>query len=145
VMPKGANVATIVASLSIWMAGCGGAVFSDDIATGKALWKSARLASYSYTVEPYGFMLPQKYAVVVASDGTSTVTPLGDSPPPGPNPILGSMDSLYAHLRDVRQNGGIATVKFDVTDGHITECFVDPHQELADDGIGYTISDFKVE
>ncbi|MFM7186915.1 MAG: DUF6174 domain-containing protein [Armatimonadota bacterium] len=127
------------------MAGCGGAVFTDDIATGNALWTSTRISSYSFTVQPYGFMLPQKYTVVVTADGTSTVTPLGDSLPPGPQPVFRSMNSLYARLRDVRQNGGVATVKFDVTDGHITECYVDPYQELADDEIGYTISDFKVE
>jgi hypothetical protein len=135
----------MAASLSSLMAGCGGGVFTDDISSGNALWTRAKIATYSYMVEPYGFMLPQKYAVVVYADGTSTVRPLGDSPPPGPQPVFRSMNSLYAHLRNVRQNGGVATVKSDVTDGHITECFVDPYQELADDDIGYTISDFKVE
>lgn len=135
-------VAAIVSSL---MAGCGGGVFTDDISSGNALWTRAKIATYSYMVEPYGFMLPQKYAVVVYADGTSTVRPLGDSPPPGENRVFRSMDSLYAHLRDVRQNGGIATVKFDAKDGHITECYVDPYKQLADDEIGYTISEFKVE
>lgn len=134
-------VAAIVSSL---MAGCGGGVFTDDISSGNALWTRAKIATYSYMVEPYGFMLPQKYAVVVFADGSSTVSPLGDSPPPGENRVFRSMDSLYAHLREVRQNGGIATVKFDATDGHITECYVDPYKQMADDEVSFRITDFKV-
>lgn len=134
-------MAAIVSSL---MAGCGGGVFTDDISSGNALWTRAKIATYSYMVEPYGFMLPQKYAVVVFADGSSTVSPLGDSPPPGENRVFRSMDSLYAHLREVRQNGGIATVKFDATDGHITECYVDPYKQMADDEVSFRITDFKV-
>ena len=134
-------MAAIVSSL---MAGCGGGVFTDDISSGNALWTRAKIATYSYIVEPYGFMLPQKYAVVVYADGSSTVSPLGDSPPPGENRVFRSMDSLYAHLREVRQNGGIATVKFDATDGHITECYVDPYKQMADDEVSFRITDFKV-
>lgn len=135
----------IAAGLSLLVAGCGGGVFTDDISTGNALWMKAKPQAYSYTVEPYGFMLPQKFAVSVTADGSSTVRPLGDSPPPGPTPVFRSMDSLYTHLRDVRQNGGIATVKFDPLDGHITECFVDPYKQLADDEVAFRISDYKVE
>lgn len=134
-------MAAIVSSL---MAGCGGGVFTDDISSGSAVWTRAKIATYSYIVEPYGFMLPQKYAVVVFADGSSTVSPLGDSPPPGENRVFRSMDSLYAHLREVRQNGGIATVKFDATDGHITECYVDPYKQMADDEVSFRITDFKV-
>lgn len=135
----------VAASLAMMLPGCGGGVFTDDISSGNALWTRAKIAAYSYTVEPYGFMLPQKYAVDVYADGTSTVSPLGNSPPPGQPPIFKSMDSLYAHLRDVRQNGGIATVKFDPKDGHITECFVDPYKQMADDEVTFRISDFKVK
>ena len=134
----------IAAGLSLLVAGCGGGVFTDDISTGNALWMKAKPQAYSYTVEPYGFMLPQKFAVSVTADGSSTVRPLGDSPP-GPTPVFRSMDSLYTHLRDVRQNGGIATVKFSPLDGHITDCFVDPYKQLADDEVAFRISDYRVE
>ena len=144
-MSKYRFVIGVTAGLSILVTGCGGGVFTDDISVGTSLWTRSKLTRYSYTVVPSGFMLPQKYAVVVYADGTSTVRPLGDSPPPGENRVFKSMDSLYAHLRDVRQVGGIATVKFDANDGHITECYVDPYKQMADDEIGYVISDFKVE
>lgn len=135
----------VTASLSILLSGCGGGVFTDDISVGTSLWTRAKVTRYSYVVEPSGFMLPQKYAVRVYSDGTSMVTALNDSPPPWPNQVFKSMDRLYAHLKDVRAKGGIATVKFDPTDGHITECYVDPYAQIADDEVGYTISDFKIE
>jgi len=144
VMGKYRVAVCVAASLSFLMAGCGGGVFTDDISTGYALWTRAKIATYSYTVEPSGFMLPQKYAVDVYADGTSTVSPLGNSPPPGQPPVFKSMESLYAHLRDVRQNGGIATVQFDSSDGHITECFVDPYKNLADDEVTFRITDFQV-
>lgn len=133
----------VAASMSILMAGCGGGVFTDDISTGNALWTRAKISAYTYTVEPFGFMLPQKYKVMVSADGSSTVTPLGDSPPAGPTPVFRNMDALYAYLRDVRQTGGIATVKFDTSYGHITECFVDPYKNLADDEVTFRITDFE--
>ena len=52
------------------------------------------------------------------------------------------MDRLYAPLADVRKRGVIANVTFDQTDGHITECFVDPYKQIADDEVQYVISDF---
>lgn len=141
---KYANAATIITSVSLLMAGCGGAVFTDDIATGKVLWSGAKIGSYAYTVEPYGFMLPQKYDVLVYKDGTAVVTPLGDSPPTGPEPVFRSMNSLYAYLRNVRENHGQVTVQFDATDGHITECYVDPYRELADDDVTFRITQFRI-
>jgi len=135
----------VTAGLSILVTGCGGGVFTDDISVGTSLWTRSKLTRYSYTVVPSGFMLPQKYAVQVYSDGSSSVTAVGDSPPPWPDQVFKSMDRLYGHLKDVRANGGIATVKFDPTDGHITECYVDPYKQMADDEIGYAISDFKLE
>lgn len=135
----------VTAGLSILLSGCGGGVFKDDIATGTALWTRSKITRYSYVVEPSGFMLPQKYAVQVYSDGTSMVTALNDSPPPEPNHVFKSMDRLYAHLADVRKRGGISNVTFDSTDGHILNCYVDPFLQMADDEVGYMISDFKVE
>ena len=73
------------------------------------------------------------------------VTALGDSPPPGANQVFKSMDRLYAHLADVRKRGGISNVTFDPTDGHILNCYVDPFLQMADDEVGYMISDFKVQ
>ena len=138
-------VIVVTASLSILLSGCGGGVFKDDISVGTSLWTRSKVTRYSYVVVPSGFMLPQKYAVQVYSDGTSMVTALNDSPQPGPDQVFKSMDRLYAHLKDVRANGGIATVKFDPTDGHITECYVDPFKQMADDEVGYMISDFKID
>lgn len=135
----------VTAGLSILLSGCGGGVFKDDISVGTSLWTRSKVTRYSYVVVPSGFMLPQKYAVQVYSDGTSMVTALNDSPQPGPDQVFKSMDRLYAHLKDVRANGGIATVKFDPTDGHITECYVDPFKQAADDEVGYMISDFKID
>ena len=135
----------VTAGLSILLSGCGGGVFKDDISVGTSLWTRSKVTRYSYVVVPSGFMLPQKYAVQVYSDGSSSVTAVGDSPPPWPDQVFKSMDSLYAHLKNVRANGGIATVKFDPTDGHITECYVDPFKQMADDEVGYMISDFKIE
>ena len=133
----------LTASISIVFAGCGGGVFKDAISSGYALWTRAKITKYSYTVVPNGFMLPQKYTVDVRSDGTSTVTPVGDTPPPGQPPVFKSMDSLYAHIKDIRKAGGIVRVTFDPTDGHITECFVDPYKQIADDEVQYVISDFR--
>lgn len=138
-------VIAVTAGLSMFMTGCGGGVFKDDIATGTALWTRSKVTRYSYVVEPSGFMLPQKYAVQVYLDGTSTVTALNDSPPPGPNQVFKSMDRFYAHLADVRKRGGISHVTFDPADGHILNCYVDPFLQMADDEVGYTISDFKAE
>jgi hypothetical protein len=90
-------------------------------------------------------MLPQKYRVQVFRDGTSTVIALGDSPPPYQMPVFRTMDSLYNHLRDVRAAGGFARVTFDPIDGHITECYVDPYKQIADDEVLYSISDFEVD
>jgi hypothetical protein len=135
----------VTAGLSILLSGCGGGVFKDDILTGTALWTRVNIKTYSYTVEPHGFMLPQKYTVDVHSDGSSTVTPQGDTPPPGQPPVFKSMDSLYTHLDDVRKAGGRVRVAFDPTDGHILNCYVDPILQAADDEVGYVISDFKVQ
>ena len=135
----------VTAGLSILVTGCGGGVFTDDISVGTSLWTRAKVTRYSYVVEPSGFMLPQKYAVQVYSDGTSMVTALNDSPPPGQNQVFKSMDRLYAHLADVRKRGGVSNVTFDPTDGHILNCYVDPILQAADDEVGYTISDFKIE
>jgi hypothetical protein len=133
----------VVAGFCTVTAGCGGAVFQDDISAGNALWSRSKITTYSYTVVPNGFMLPQKYTVDVRSDGTSTVTPVGDTPPPGQPPVFKSMNSLYAHIKDIRKAGGIVRVTFDPTDGHITECFVDPYKQIADDEVQYVISDFR--
>ena len=135
----------VTASLSILLNGCGGGVFNDDIVRGSTLWTRSKITRYSYVVEPSGFMLPQTYAVQVFSDGTSMVTALNDSPPPGQNQVFKSMDRLYAHLTDVRKRGGVSNVTFDPTDGHILNCYVDPILQAADDEVGYTISDFKIE
>ena len=135
----------LTASISIVFAGCGGGVLKDDISSGYALWTRAKITKYSFVVEPYGFMLPQKYRVQVFADGTSTVIALGDTPPPYQSPVFRTMDSLYIHLRDVRQNGGISTVKFDEKDGHIAECYVDPYKQIADDEVSFKISDFTRE
>ena len=138
-------VFAVVAALSLTASGCGGGVLVDDIQTGMQTWKRSDTRAYSYTVEPSGFMLPQKYRVQVFRDGTSTVIALGDSPPPFQTPVFRSMDSLYNHLRDVRAAGGFARVTFDPIDGHITECYVDPYKQIADDEVLFSISDFSVD
>lgn len=135
----------VTAGLSILLNGCGGGVFKDDIATGSALWTRSKITRYSYVVESSGFMLPQKYAVQVYSDGTSMVKALNDSPPPGPNQVFMSMDRFYAYLADVRIRGGKSQVTFDPAVGHMTQCSVDPYLQMADDEVYYVISDFKVE
>lgn len=138
-------VFAVVAALSLAASGCGGSVLVDDIQAGMQIWKQSGTRAYSYTVQPSGFMLPQKYRVQVFRDGTSTVIALGDSPPPYQSPVFRSMDSLYAHLMAVRAAGGYARVSFDPNDGHITECYVDPYKQIADDEVLFAISDFEVD
>lgn len=133
------------AAVSSALAGCGGAVFTDDISSGMQTWKRGDTRAYSYTVVPSGFMLPQKYRVQVFGDGTSTVIALGDSPPPYQSPVFRSMDSLYAHLMAVRAAGGHVRVSYDRADGHITECYVDPYKQIADDEVLFTVTEFVTD
>ena len=131
--------------LSLW--GCETVVPLDDATTNLNLWKEKKVENYSFSLKRICFC-PTEYVgphqIVVKNGKISTV----NGAPYNKAERYGVMYTIPELLQVIKENIDKKPVKqtlnFNPTYGYPTSVFFDFSEMMADEEIGYVITDFKI-
>jgi len=121
----------------------------DEVAKAKALWESKKIDSYEMTFQVTCFCIVDlnRPAKVVVSN--NKIVSVNETPYNESFMLFGSyktIDELFIHIEEMReQNPVIEEFTFDPTYGFPSTIYYDVSQMIADEEIGYSVSDFKPE
>ena len=131
--------------LSLW--GCETVVPLDDATTNLNLWKEKKVENYSFSLKRICFC-PTEYVgphqIVVKNGKISTVngSPYNKAERYG---VLYTIPELLQVIKEhIDRKPAKQTLNFNPTYGYPTSVFFDFSEMMADEEIGYVITDFKI-
>ena len=125
----------------------------DRQAEGRALWESQGITSYRFTVSRNCFCLIRGPVVIEVRDGK--VVSIIDQETGQPEVDGFALSEIYAEAATIdllfelieraeAEGAALVRVSFDDTYGYPTEIYIDESEMMADEEIGYTITEFEV-
>lgn len=140
---------TVVFGAAVLFGGCSllsGSREPAALASARARWAAAGSDSYTLTLERSCFC-PEEYrgpfAVTVRGGAVASVT-LRDQALPADRAL--SVDGLFDLIADAyARDAARVDVTYDPATGHPTQIYIDYLAQAADEEVGYTVSDLRVE
>lgn len=118
---------------------------------GRALWESQGIEHYRFTLSRSCFCLARGPVVIEVRNGK--VVSIVDAETGGSevdgfavSEIFGDVDTieeLFGRI-DAAEGAAVLQVSYDATFGYPAEIYIDQSELMADEEIGYTVSDFEV-
>ena len=149
------SLASICATAVIGLAACGGggsASNAPDAATADyqaalVRWERAGLAAYEFTLTTNCYCLPESPITVVVQDGRISGAYYADSFENVPESRLESLPTLqglFSRLNEAyKARAATVDVRFDPDYGYIESLYVDLDRMIADEEVGYQVSNFQ--
>jgi hypothetical protein len=135
-------------TLSVTAAGCGSDSGLEPVTragdSGRPVWETRGLTSYRYTLRVQAFFAGGNTPVrVEVRDGVPTVIDLPVAGGGGDYSRYDTIPELLDLIDNARRNGAAqVNAEYDPTYGFPSSAFIDYDARLADDEIGFTVTDF---
>jgi hypothetical protein len=115
-----------------------------SLSDAKALWETSNISNYSFKSKMNCFCVDvSKYEITVTNKIITSVKNEQGQNIQFANKNLKTIDELFEYLQNsLEKNPYKATIIYDQTLGFPTSIYIDFDQQMIDEEIGYTISDF---
>jgi hypothetical protein len=124
---------------------CTKSVEIDDLSSNQSKWNSQNIVSYEFTLTINCFCPSERvgpHVIKVVNDQIVSVNNLPYDP--GTTGELMTIDQLFSFVeRSIKSNPYTKSIEYNSTYGYPQSVYFDFYQSMADEEIGYKITDFK--
>ena len=135
-------------ALTVVIAACGDPVGVDSFEEARQRWNERAVTHYSYVLRPLCFCISTgPFRVTVRDDEIVSVVDDGTGEPVTGDPLVlvRTIDQLFVLLDEAwAEDAHVVQAEYDPTYGFPTELWIDYNENVADEELGYQVSEFAV-